>query len=65
LAQSAQVKINVYNAAGRLIETVFDGVLNEGPQMIPWAPRDASSGVYYYNVVAGANTAQGKMMVVN
>ena len=65
LAKATSVKVNVYNAAGRLIETVFDGVLSEGPQMIPWLPREASSGVYYYNVVAGASTAQGKLMVVN
>jgi hypothetical protein len=57
--------VKIYNAQGRLIDTAFDGPMAEGAQMIQWAPRQKASGVYYYNVVAGGNTAKGKLLVVN
>lgn len=59
------VQVKIYNAQGRLIDTAFDGPMAEGAQMIQWAPRQKASGVYYYNVVAGGNTAKGKLLVVN
>jgi hypothetical protein len=51
VAMSAAGKgtIRVFDAAGRLVSTVFDGVLSVGVRTLPWDPDefDATGGVYF------------------
>lgn len=65
LTRGADVQIRVFNAAGRLVDTVHNGFLGEGSHRIGWNPRNQSSGVYLYQVEAGSNVAAGKLTVVN
>jgi hypothetical protein len=65
LKREEPVQIRVYDSAGRLVDTVHDGLLGAGDHVLGWAPRSASKGVYYYQVIAGDNSARGKVLVLN
>lgn len=65
LPQQTNVQVKIFNAAGRLIDTVYDGSLASGDQLVHWAPGQKSAGVYYYSVVAGNQKAKGKLLVAN
>ncbi len=52
------VKLQVYNTAGQLVNTVVDEVLNAGVYRDTWEAQDSngqsvSSGVYFYRMEAG------------
>jgi hypothetical protein len=65
MPRTANVELNIYNAQGRLIDTVHSGELDAGPQTLSWMPRNQSAGVYFYSVKAGDSVAKGKLMVLN
>lgn len=65
LPKGEDVQIRVFNARGRLVDTVHSGFLGEGLHTISWNPREQSSGMYLYQVQAGRQVATGKMTVVN
>ena len=53
LPGSSAALIVVYDAAGREIETIFNGQLNAGIYEADWNAENFSSGVYYYKLTAG------------
>jgi len=66
LQDAANVELNVYDATGRMVEQVFTGRLSAGDHALDWTPpSDASSGVYYFKAVAGADVTSGKLLVLN
>ncbi len=59
----------VYDAAGRLVRTLFAGILPEGDNVIVWdgvddRGRPSASGRYHYRVDAGGGSAVGSMLLV-
>ena len=65
LPRATDVKIRVFNARGRLVDTVFAGQLEAGPQVMSWTPRNQASGVYFYQVQAGGQVATGKLLIAS
>ena len=62
LDKASQVKISIFTAQGKLIETIFEGKLNRGTQYQTWIPRNSEKGIYLYKVEADGKTDSGKMV---
>lgn len=62
-------RMDVYNVAGQLVNTLFAGNLSEGEHSLEWNGRDragqkVSSGIYFAKLTAGAAASVAKIMVV-
>lgn len=69
LAAGGQVKIAVYNVAGRLVRTLVDQAQPSGRYSVTWDGRDqagrqAPAGVYLYRLQAPERTATRRMTLV-
>lgn len=69
LPEQQKVKVEIYNLAGQLVKTLFDGQLSAGPQKLVWDATNelgqtVSSGVYMYRIQAGNIVETRKMMFV-
>jgi hypothetical protein len=69
LAVPADVRLDIYDVTGRLVQNIAAGRESEGPHAVVWDGTDlqgrrVSSGVYLYTFQAGAHRATGRMMVV-
>ncbi len=65
LERAAHVTVRIYDAAGRLVQTVVNGPLGAGAHRLPWEPQSGAAGAYFYQVVAGTQKASGRLMVLN
>jgi hypothetical protein len=66
LPQSGPVKVEIYSADGRRVQTLAEGEMEAGPQRVAWKlDRHTPSGVYFYRVLAGSDFATGKLMRVD
>ena len=65
LPRATDVSIKVFDARGRLVDSVYEGRLEAGIQNKVWTPRNQANGVYFYQVQAGDQVASGKMMLIN
>jgi hypothetical protein len=66
---SGAVTINVYDASGRLVRTLVNGVKEVGSHNITWNGTDnnnspVSSGVYFYRLTAGKFSETKKMVLL-
>ncbi len=52
-ADADQVRLTVYDVAGRLMATLWQGPLPAGRHQQHWAPGGAASGVYFYRLQVG------------
>jgi|GEM_PF-6256796 len=50
LSESAHVKLFVYDALGRVVETLVDEILPPGNHQATWAPGQIVSGHYFYRL---------------
>ncbi len=70
LAATGQVKLRIYDVAGRLVRTLLDAPRPAGAaQSVTWDGLDdvgerASSGVYFYRLEAGTQSFTRKMVVM-
>jgi hypothetical protein len=62
LAESADVRLVVYDAAGRRVAVAAEGRYDPGRHDVPFA-CDLAPGVYVYRLEAGADVAARKMVV--
>ncbi len=58
------VKINIYNAEGRHIVTLFEGMKQAGENKVKWNAEGVPSGVYFCKMEFENNTLERKMVVV-
>lgn len=58
------VKLNVYDALGRKIETLVNDVLNAGVYEVKFNALKYSTGVYYYRLEAGDFSGTRKMILI-
>jgi hypothetical protein len=68
-ARQARVTIRVYDALGRQVCVLVDGVKPPGEHLARWDGRNdrgerVTSGVYFYNIEAGEFSATRKMLVL-
>ncbi|NNE42615.1 MAG: T9SS type A sorting domain-containing protein, partial [Gemmatimonadetes bacterium] len=69
LAATGPVSVKIYDAGGRAVRNVLDGVRNAGEHTVAWDGRAgsgerAASGIYYYVVRSGDDRAQGKVALL-
>jgi hypothetical protein len=69
LPDRTKTTLRIYDIAGREICTLLDGTMNAGEHSATWNGRDGSghevgSGVYFYRLDAGKNTATRKMVML-
>jgi hypothetical protein len=54
--------LSIYDAYGRLIETLVDGVQQPGEYTVSWNAENLPSGIYIYRLVAGDEVVSGKII---
>jgi hypothetical protein len=64
LAEGSDVRLAVYDAAGRRVAAPAEGYYGPGRHDVPFA-CDLAPGVYVYRLEAGANVAARKMVVLD
>lgn len=58
------VKLEIYDAAGKLTAVVLNEVLQAGKYAVNWNAGNYASGIYFYRLIAGSFTSVKKMAVV-
>ena len=69
LESPAQVRVAVYDAAGRRVSTLLNGFKQAGSYSVSWDGTDAggravASGVYFYSIRAGSFEQRKKMVLL-
>ncbi|MFB3909939.1 MAG: FlgD immunoglobulin-like domain containing protein [Candidatus Eisenbacteria bacterium] len=69
LPSAGDVRVEVFDASGRLVRTLVDGQQSAGFHSVVWdgkddANRSVGSGVYYYKVQAGEKQTSRKMLLL-
>jgi hypothetical protein len=64
LPADGQVKLEVFNVRGQLVETLVDGAETAGVKTVVWAASEQASGIYFYRLSAGEKQATRKMVLL-
>lgn len=64
IPSSGMVKMNVYDALGRKVESLVNETMNAGTYEATFNASKLSSGIYFYTIEAGNFTATKKMLLV-
>ncbi|NJD22371.1 MAG: T9SS type A sorting domain-containing protein, partial [Melioribacter sp.] len=64
LPNSGHVKLTIYDALGREVETLVNNELVAGTHTIEWTARNMASGVYLYRIEADNFVKVNKMLLV-
>ena len=69
LGRSTDVRLEIFDARGRLVARLQDGELGAGPRILTWDGRDrqgreAPAGVYLYRGRLGSIDQAGKLLKV-
>lgn len=66
---NTKVSVQIFNVKGELINSIYNGFLNNGIHNIEWNGFDkennnVSSGVYFYKIKMGNTNSTGKMLML-
>ncbi len=69
LPEKGEVDMGVYDVSGRLVKTLYQGVMDQGKHKATWdgrnnAGRAVSSGVYFCKLFTKDNVAETKMVIL-
>lgn len=64
LPEARHVRVNVFDAAGRLVETLADAEFEAGAHSLPWNAAKQASGAYFFRVTAGTETETRRVVVL-
>jgi parallel beta-helix repeat protein/predicted outer membrane repeat protein len=64
LTESSNIRIDVFDALGRKIETLFDGYREAGEHNVSWNASEVSSGTYFYRIQADDYFESRKMLLL-
>lgn len=59
-----RTRVWAYDARGRVVASLFDGVATGHRQIVVWAPDDLSSGVYFVRVESSGMTDMGRVVLL-
>ncbi len=62
LLRPMPVRLSLFDARGREVITLFDGLAGAGRQKVRFVPRDIAPGLYFYYLQAGSSGQVGAMM---
>ena len=60
----AAVSLQIYDIAGRFVETLVDGILEQGHHTVQWNASGFSSGVYFVRLEAGTFSQSQKLILL-
>ncbi|MEE8418067.1 MAG: T9SS type A sorting domain-containing protein [candidate division Zixibacteria bacterium] len=64
LAEAANVKLQIFDIAGRLVETLADCEFAAGENSVTWDAADRSSGIYFARLTAGDVKSSKKLLLL-
>jgi hypothetical protein len=64
LSLAGHVTLNIYDASGQLISELVDGYRSPGEHESTFDATGLPSGLYFYRLEAGQNSASGKMVLL-
>ncbi|CAN5608364.1 hypothetical protein BH23BAC4_BH23BAC4_09130 [soil metagenome] len=64
LAESAQVRLEVFDLLGRRVATLVDGPTSSGSQSVTFDTSGLPSGVYVYRLTSGATVVERRLTVI-
>ena len=69
MAEGGRAVIEIFDAQGRLVQTLLDGILPAGTNTVKWdgssaAGTKAASGVYFCRLTAGRSVVSRKMVLL-
>ncbi len=69
LPNEGTARVDIFDIAGRLVNTVYDRIAPAGPTAINWTGTDLTgrivpNGVYFYRLLAGGKSVSRKMVVI-
>lgn len=64
LTRTQQVKVDVYNVLGMRVARLADGTFEAGKHVLPWTPKNISSGVYFLRLEADEGILYSKLMLL-
>lgn len=64
LVQPSHVVVRVFDAAGRVVETVADRGFAAGAHTLPWSAEGRAAGAYFFRVDTEARSGSGRVLVV-
>ena len=64
LPKETQLKINIYNMLGELVETLADGTFEAGYHKVTFNASSLPSGVYIYRIAAREFVETRKMVLI-
>lgn len=64
LVKGSSVKLEVFDALGRKVETLFNGYKSVGTHMVTFDAKSLPSGLYYYALTANGVSTSQKMMLI-
>jgi hypothetical protein len=47
------VRVDVIDAAGRVVDTIFDGMMSTGSHQLEWNSKSQASGMYIIRTTVG------------
>jgi hypothetical protein len=64
LKDAAEVKLEVFDIAGRLVATLADGLQTAGRYQVTFDGKDLAGGMYFYRLRAGSFAQTKRMLLV-
>jgi len=64
LPQTAEVKLTVFDVFGKTVATLVRRIQAPGEYFVQWTPQNLASGVYWYELQAGAFRATKKLVLM-
>lgn len=64
LDRAASTRLEVYDASGRRVDVLTDGMLGVGRHEVTWSPQRLPSGVYFARLTSGVRTATRRMALI-
>jgi len=64
LATPCEVSLSIYNIRGQLVDVIHNDFTPSGNHTATWTPSDLPSGIYIYQLKAGANAVSRRMVYV-
>jgi hypothetical protein len=64
VSETQNIKLEVYDVSGRLVETLYDGILGMGTHRFAFHANRLSSGLYIYRLTSSDNVVTKKMVLI-
>ena len=61
---SDYIQVLIYDVNGRLVETLFNGLIDKGVHEYTWSPKNLSSGIYLVNLITSSESMMQKITLL-